>query len=215
MLAEKWRPKTFEQVIGQARTVAKLRQKLDGATGGMAILLTGPSGSGKTTLAECAAEYWGIPEHGRIRIESATCTVDRLDELADSMRLYGPGRAGRKMYLIDEVHTITGRAADRLLSLLESIPSHVLIVGTTTEADWTGGILLSRWSRMQLDKPPSAEIAALLERVAQAEGFSMPPDPAWAAKLVKYNGCNLRDQLNQLSDRLFDLTYDASAATAA
>lgn len=107
------------------------------------------------------------------------------------------------------------RAADRLLSLLESIPSHVLIVGTTTETDWTGGILLSRWSRMQLDKPPSAEIAALLERVAQAEGFSMPPDPAWAAKLVKYNGCNLRDQLNQLSDRLFDLTYETSAATAA
>ena len=147
MLAEKYRPKTLDEVIGQDKVIRAMRHYLDSATSGLAFLLTGPSGSGKTTLAECAARYWGVADWDIHRIESAECDVATLRELSSNMLIYGVGAHGRKCYVIDEVHTVTGRAADRLLSLLESIPPHVLIVGTTTESDWTDGILLSSRAR--------------------------------------------------------------------
>ena len=133
MLAEKYRPRTFAEVVGQDRVIATLRWYLDQPTdSGLAFLLTGPSGSGKTTLADCAAEHWGVFKHDRYRIESAECDVSALRRLAESMCYYGCGPSGRKLYVIDEIHTVTGRAADRLLSLLESLPKHVLLIGTTT-----------------------------------------------------------------------------------
>lgn len=206
MLAEQYRPRTFAEVIGQDKVIQGLRYYLDKPhDSGLAFLLTGPSGSGKTTLAECAAEYWGIPAFGRIKIESAECDVQRLRDLASDMYVFGPGREGRKLYLIDEIHTVTGRAADRLLSLLESLPRHVLLIGTTTETGWTDGTLFSRWVRFPLAKVNSALVAEHLERIARTEGLPIPDDPGWAAKLVKYSptGLNLRDLLNQLPATLF------------
>ena len=136
------------------------------------------------------------------KVESAQADVNTLRQLADNAHIYGAGRDGRKMYVIDEINTVTGRAADRMLSLLESLPSHVLLVGTTTEADWTDGILLSRWVRFDLAKVRSTDIAAHLECVALAEGLPIPTDPTWTSKFVKYHGLNIRDQLNQLPARL-------------
>jgi DNA polymerase-3 subunit gamma/tau len=203
MLAEKYRPKSFDQIIGQDRVVAGMKWYLDqAADSGLALLLTGPSGSGKTTLAECAARHWGCTDFDIHRIESAQCDVTTLRELDSNMYIYGAGRHGRKMYLIDEVHTITGRAADRMLSLLEALPRHVLLVGTTTDANWTDGILLSRWVRFELAKVRSADVAAYLESIAQRENLPLPADAKWADKLVKYHGLNIRDQLNQLPARL-------------
>lgn len=203
MLAEKYRPRTFDHVIGQDKVIAGMRWYLDQAAGsGLALLLTGPSGSGKTTLGECAARYWGCTDFDIHRIESAQCDVTTLRELDSNMHVYGAGRDGRKMYLIDEVHTVTGRAADRMLSLLEGLPSHVLLVGTTTETNWTDGILLSRWVRFELAKVRSADVAAYLEQIAEREGLPIPADPKWADKLVKYHGLNIRDHLNQLPARL-------------
>ena len=89
-----------------------------------------------------------------------------------------------------------------MLSLLESLPKHVLLVGTTTETDWTDGILLSRWTRFDLAKVRSADVAEHLERIARGEGLPIPDDPKWAEKLVRYHGLNIRDQLNQLPARL-------------
>ena len=202
MLAEKYRPRAFEQIIGQDKVIAGMRWYMDNATGGLALLLTGPSGSGKTTLGECAARYWGCTDFDIHRIESAQCDVNALRELDSNMHVYGAGRDGSKMYLIDEVHTITGRAADRMLSLLESLPSHVLLVGTTTESNWTDGILLSRWIRFELAKVKSSDVAAYLEQIAAREGLPVPADPKWADKLVKYHGLNIRDHLYQLPARL-------------
>ena len=96
------------------------------------------------------------------------------------------------------------------MSLLESLPAHVVLVGTTTETAWTDGILLSRWIRFDLGKPNSAEVAEHIRTVAEREGLPIPTDPKWADKLIKYHGLNIRDQLNQLPARLFD-----SAAAAA
>lgn len=209
MLAEKYRPQTFDDVIGQDKTIAAMRWYLDRpADSGLAFLLNGPSGSGKTTIAECAARYWGCTDFDIHRLESAQCDVQALRQVSNDMYIHGSH--GRKMYLIDEVHTITGRAADRMLSLLESLPPHVLMVGTTTETDWTDGILLSRWVRFDLQKVRASDVSAYLERIAQAEGLPMPDDPKYFDKLVKYHGLNIRDQLNQLPARM--LTGVAQAA---
>lgn len=211
MLAEKYRPQNFEDVIGQDGVIAAIRWYLDQPTNsGRALLLTGPSGSGKTTLAECAARYWGVSDHDIHKIESAECDVATLRQLANDMHYYGSGASGRKLYVLDEIHTVSGRASDRLLSLLEMLPAHVLLVGTTTQTDWTDGILLSRWIRFELAKVRSTDVAAHLQRVAAAESLPAPADPDWAVKLVKYHGLNIRDQLNQLPARLLSVAAQAA-----
>src|SRR5690349_9148614 len=113
MLAEKYRPQSFDQIIGQDKVITALKYYLAQPTNsGKAFLLTGPSGSGKTTLAQCAAHHWGIPSHGVHKIESATCDASRLDQVSHNMYIYGPGEHGRKMYIIDEIHTVSDRGMD-------------------------------------------------------------------------------------------------------
>ena len=211
MLAERHRPQTFDDVVGQDKAIRLLKWHLDRTETGLAILLTGPSGSGKTTLAECAGRYWGVADFDVHRIESAECDVATLRKLANDMSYYGSGKSGRKLYIIDEIHTVTGRAADRLLSLLESLPEHVLLVGTTTQADWTDGILLSRWVRFDLAKPRCNDVAAYLERIAAAEG--LPTDGnGWAVRFVKANGINIRNLINQLPAHLLGAASAVQAA---
>lgn len=171
---------------------------------GHAFLLTGPSGSGKTTLAYCAGVYWGVADFDIIRIESAECDVARLRELHDHIPFYGMGAQGRKLYVFDEIHTITGRASDRLLSMLEALPRHVLLIGTTTEETWADPMLLSRFVRFDLSKPRAKDIARHLEEIAARENLPLPLDAQWAEKLVKYHGLNLRDLVNQLPTRLLN-----------
>jgi DNA polymerase III gamma/tau subunit len=131
-LAQKYRPRTFDQVIGQERTIKGLKLYLDSpGDDGQAILLTGPTGSGKTTLAQCAARYWGAAEYDIHLIQSAECDVAALHELDSDMYVHGWN--GRKAYILDEVHTVTGRAKDRMLSLLEALPAHVLSIGLTAD----------------------------------------------------------------------------------
>ena len=190
MLAEKHRPRSFDAVVGQSTIIGAMRWYLDNAAdSGLAFLLTGPSGSGKTTLAECAGRYWGVSEYAVHRIESAECDVTTLRDIDADMQYYGQG-GGHKLYIIDEVHTVTGRAADRMLSLLESLPAHVLLVGTTTETDWTDGILgLSKifsrptWSRngwrpllLSRCKARAASTSRLSNSCANYARFAMPTE---------------------------------------
>ena len=115
------------------------------------------------------------------------------------MYTFGAGPTGRKAYILDEIHTVSDRAADRLLSVLESLPKHVLLIGATTEASWIDAqrILFSRWVKLQLQKPRASDVAAHLERIAEQEGLPVG-GPGWAEKMVKYAGLNIRDLINQL-----------------
>ena len=83
MIAEKYRPRTFADIVGHASVIRSMTWHLERAEGsGHAFLLTGPSGSGKTSLAHCAAEYLGITEYDRHVIQSAECDVETLREVA-------------------------------------------------------------------------------------------------------------------------------------
>jgi len=120
LLAEKYRPKTFDQIIGQDRVIRMLKRHLDDpGECGQPFLLTGPTGSGKTTLARCAARYWGASEYDIRLIQSSECDVDCLRAIDSEMYVHGWN--GRKAYIIDEVHTLTQRAKDRLLSMNERL----------------------------------------------------------------------------------------------
>lgn len=217
MLSEAHRPRSFNDMIGQGGVVRVLKWHLDRpADTGLAFLFSGPSSSGKTTMALCAARAWDVAEHDVIRIEAATCDVAAVRQLADTMRLYGTGEHGRRAFVIDEVHTLSKRAADRLLSVLENLPAHVMLCATTTEAgnDWAEKTLLSRWTRFELSKPRSADVATLLERIAAAEGLPTS-DNGWAVRYVKYGagcGLNLRDLINQLPAHLLSAVSASEAA---
>ena len=210
MLSEKHRPQDFSQVIGQGKVIRLLQWYLDQPSdSGRAFLLTGPSGCGKTSLAMCVAEYWGVGEFDVHRIESAECDVQAVRRLASDMSYYGSGPSGRKVYVVDEIHTLSGKAADRLLSLLESLPKHVLIVATTTESNWGSDVLLSRWTRCDLGKPRATDVAVLLEQIAAAEGLPTP-DTGWATKYCKAVGLNLRNLINQLPAHLLGSAVQAA-----
>ncbi|MDM8008066.1 MAG: AAA family ATPase [Phycisphaerae bacterium] len=203
MLAEKYRPRTFDQIIGQERAIRTLKWHLDTETPtGKVFLIFGPSGSGKTTLTECAARYWGVDDWDIRLVQSAECDVESLRQLDSESYVYGLGQGGRKCYVIDEIHTVTGRAHDRLLSLLEHLPKHVMVCGTTTELDWSDGTMRSRFAKVYTSKIRAEDVARYLEMVAANERLPIPEDPKWAEKLVKYNGLNIRDHLNELPDRL-------------
>lgn len=211
MLSEKYRPVVFDGIIGQSAVVRTMKWHLSKEyPDGQCFLITGPSGCGKTTMAECAARHWGCSDLDIHTIQSTECDVAELRTLAGNMAIYG-WKNSRKCYVIDEVHTVTGTAQKRLLSLLEHVPRHVLIVGTTTEDNWTDGTLLSRWVRFQLQKVPATEVAQHIETIAEAECLPIPTDPQWAAKWIKYAGLNIRDLLNQLPGRLLGMESEVAA----
>ncbi len=210
MLSERYRPQDFSQVIGQDKTIALLRWHLaQPADSGRAFLLTGPSGSGKTTLALCVAESWGVSDFNIRRIESAELDVAAVRRLADDMSFYGSGDNGYKVYVVDEIHTLSGKAADRLLSLLENLPKHVLLIATTTETGWASDVLLSRWIRFDLGKPRATAVASLLERIAAAEGLPVDGN-GWALRFVKQTGLNIRNLINQLPAHLLGSAVQAA-----
>jgi len=201
-LAEQYRPASFVDVVGQDKAVTLLKYYL-GRGSGCALMLLGPSGSGKTTLAMCAAREWGCDDMSTTLVSSAESDVGSIRELAEHMSYRGWGESGRKCYIIDEIHTLSARAADRLLSVLESIPPHVLLIATTTESTWLEQreTLWSRWHRIGLAKPRSGDVAALLQKIADAE--KLPNDAnGWADRYVKYNGLNLRNLINGLPEHL-------------
>lgn len=203
MLSEKYRPATFDDIIGQHKTIDLLRWHLSQQSdSGRALLLTGPSGCGKTSLALCAARFWGVADFDIHRVESATLDVAAVRRLAEDVAYFGCGTSGRKVYVIDEVHTVGARACDRLLSLLENLPQHVTIVATSTETNWSGETLLSRWLRFDITKPRCSDVAKHLEWIAAAENLPTNGDTAWATKYCKATGLNLRTLINQLPAHL-------------
>ena len=226
VLARRWRPLTFEAVVGQAPIVRTLRNALAQSRIAHAYLFAGPRGVGKTTTARLLAmglNCEGAPAGGVgpcaqcdpcrevasgraldvIEIDGASNRgIDEVRALRDSAR-YAPARGRRKVYIIDEVHMLTEPAFNALLKILEEPPAHVAFVLATTEARRLPATILSRCQRFDFRPIAGAEIGEALRRILDEE--KVPADavePDALRLLARAADGSLRDALSLLDTAL-------------
>jgi DNA polymerase-3 subunit gamma/tau len=190
VLALKWRPRRFEQLVGQPHVVRALVNSLADNRLHHAYLFSGTRGVGKTTIARLLAKALNcetgiVPEpcgvcatcvaidEGRfvdlIEVDAASRTrVDDTRELLDNVQ-YSPTRGRFKVYLIDEVHMLSNHSFNALLKTLEEPPPHVKFLFATTDPQKLPVTVLSRCLQFNLKKLTVAQIQAQLERICTAE----------------------------------------------
>lgn len=201
VIARKWRPQSFQDLIGQDHISTTLLNALRGDRLPQALLFTGVRGTGKTSTARILAkslrctnakDYVPCGEcrdcqdiaAGRaidvVEIDGASNNgVDAIRELRDSVG-YMPSSGKYKVYIIDEVHMLSTAAFNALLKTLEEPPPHVVFILATTEAQKIPNTILSRCQRFDFRRIPSRQIAEHLKRICDAEGVQASQDALWS-----------------------------------
>jgi DNA polymerase-3 subunit gamma/tau len=217
MLYRKWRPRTFAEVVGQGHVVQTLRNGLRSGRVAHAYLFAGPRGTGKTTCARLLAKAVNClgtgedppcgecaicraVDEGRlldlIEIDAASNTgVDDVRELQEKVG-FQPAQAKYKVYIVDEVHMLSGAAFNALLKTLEEPPPHTIFVLATTEPHKLPATVVSRCQRFAFRPIAEADIAAHLAHVAKAEG--MEAEPEALVLIARHATGALRDGLSLL-----------------
>lgn len=166
-LQTKYRPKKFEEVLGQHAVVKSLKTAVS-RVAGHAFLLTGPSGTGKTTLARLTAAALGCGENVE-EVNAATHTgVDDMREVTDGFQ-YLPLGGGKKAVIIDECHMLSKNAWNSMLKSIEDPPEWGFWFMCTTEPTKVPATIKTRCLSYDLKLVKEADIVELLDRVAEAE----------------------------------------------
>ncbi len=221
VLARKWRPRRFEELVGQPHVVQALANSLADNRLHHAYLFTGTRGIGKTTVARLlakalncetgiVAEPCGVCsscvaiDEGRfidlIEVDAASRTkVDDTRELLDNVQ-YAPTRGRFKVYLIDEVHMLSNHSFNALLKTLEEPPPHVKFLLATTDPQKLPVTVLSRCLQFNLKRFTIAQIQAQLEKICRAEGITC--DAAGLKALARAAAGSMRDGLSLLDQSI-------------
>jgi DNA polymerase-3 subunit gamma/tau len=226
VLARKYRPQTFAELIGQEPMVRTLANAISSGRVAHAFILTGVRGVGKTTTARIIARALncigadgsggptvspcGACEHCTsiaedrhvdvIEMDAASRTgIDDIRELTEGMR-YRPVSGRFKIYIIDEVHMLSKNAFNALLKTLEEPPPDVKFVFATTEIQKVPVTVLSRCQRFSLRRVPIDQLAAHYQGIATAEGVEI--DPAALGLIARAADGSVRDGLSILDQAI-------------
>lgn len=221
VLARKWRPRNFAELVGQQHVVQALSHALDHNALHPAILLSGTRGVGKTTLARIIAKslnceqgvsaspcgQCGICQEieagsfiDLFEVDAASQTkVDETRELLEQVA-YSPARGRYKLYLIDEVHMLSNSSFNAMLKTLEEPPEHVKFVLATTDPQRLPITVLSRCLQFHLRRLPVPEIAARMAQILEAEGIEF--EAAGLSALARAAQGSLRDGLSLLDQAI-------------
>jgi DNA polymerase-3 subunit gamma/tau len=190
VLARKWRPQRFEEVVGQQHITKTLQNAISQKRVAHAFLFTGARGVGKTSTARILAKALNCEKgpqinpcdqcancqeiiHGTsmdvIEIDGASNRgIDEIRELRENVR-YTPAKSRYKIYIIDEVHMLTKEAFNALLKTLEEPPPHIIFIFATTEPHKIPATILSRCQRYDFKRIPFKEVTGSLKRIVEEE----------------------------------------------
>jgi DNA polymerase-3 subunit gamma/tau len=234
VLARKYRPKSFETLVGQEHVVRALTHALEQKRLHHAYLFTGTRGVGKTTLSRILAKSFncqGVDGNGGITatpcgvcdacsaidagrfvdyIEMDAASNRGVDEMAQLLEqaVYAPSNARFKVYMIDEVHMLTNHAFNSMLKTLEEPPEHVKFILATTDPQKIPVTVLSRCLQFNLKQMPPGHIVGHLENILGQEGIAFDP-PALRLLAQGAHG-SMRDALS-LTDQA--IAYAAGRVT--
>lgn len=217
VIARKWRPQTFSELVGQEHVSQTLLNALKGNRMPHAILFTGPRGTGKTSSARILAKSLccSNPQEfmpcdicpnckeitlGRhvdvIEIDGASNNgVDAIRELRETVG-YSPSSGRYKVYIIDEVHMLTGSAFNALLKTLEEPPSHVVFIMATTEAHKIPQTILSRCQCFDFRRIPTRKIKEHLQKICETEQIPFEEEALWL--IARQGDGSMRDSQSLL-----------------
>ena len=176
-LYQKHRPTKLSEVKGNKNVTAPLRTMLKNPeTTPHSYLFHGPTGCGKTTLARIMAQELGCTENNIIEIDAAQFRgIDTIRELRKNAQ-YIPLGGGKRTYILDEVHKITGDAANALLKILEDTPSHAYFILCTTEPQTLLPTIRGRCSQFQVQTLNDDEMTELLSDILEKEQVEVETD---------------------------------------
>jgi DNA polymerase III subunit gamma/tau len=217
VIARKWRPKNFSQLVGQSHVSQTLLNALKNERLPHAMLFTGPRGTGKTSSARILAKALRCP-HAKDFIPCDECTecqdisrgrslnvmeidgasnngVESIRELRESVG-YMPSFGKHKVYIIDEVHMLSTSAFNALLKTLEEPPDHVVFIMATTEVQKIPNTILSRCQRFDFRRIPIKLIASRLSEISEADGVKISEEALWM--VARQGDGSLRDSQSLL-----------------
>jgi DNA polymerase-3 subunit gamma/tau len=224
VLARKYRPQTFDEIVGQEHVTQTLKNAI--ATGRLhhAFLFTGARGVGKTTAARILAKCLSCDQAPTTtpcnvceacreitastsvdvqEIDAASNNgVDNIRELREAIR-YAPVRGKKKVYILDEVHMLSGGAWNALLKTLEEPPPHAIFVFATTDPHKLPATILSRVQRYDFKLVPQRRIVAHIGKILDDEKIAH--EPAALALVARESGGSIRDSLSLLDQVIASL----------